>query len=174
MAHTPERKDLTNSILNSDSQFNIRQKLTLSKLFRHGVVGKVQTADQTVTASTTLVDSELRLPVKKGRKYRIEGVLHPSTTATPGFKACLTYSGQSSPTLTGTIAYTGSGTSGYRVEALASGTATGGATAYMRLTIEGYFVPDGNGYITVQFAQNTSDAAGATLKAGSWLRLVEA
>jgi hypothetical protein len=42
------------------------------------------------------------------------------------------------------------------------------------IEIDGYFVPDGNGDIKFQFAQNTSNAANTVVKAGSYLKLYEA
>lgn len=174
MAHTPVRQDVTN-ILSDKGWFNEMQRKLLNLIFKKAVVGIVQNTDQTLTSATgtTLQDSQLILPVKKGRRYRIEGkIFTTGTSATPGMKACLTHSGQTSPTLYGSLTFVSA--SAVLNEAMTSGTTTGGATAYRHIDIDGYFVPDGNGTIKFQFAQNTSNGANTVVKAGSWLRLYEA
>lgn len=172
MAHTPVRQDVTN-ILSDKGWFNEMQRRLLTNIFKRAVVGVVQNADQTITSSTTLADSELVLPVKKGRKYRIEGTIFTTgTSATPGMKACLTHTGQTSPTLYGSLTFYSA--SAVLNEAMTSGTTTGGATAYRHIDIRGYFIPDANGTIKFQFAQNTSNGGNTVVKAGSWLKLYEA
>lgn len=172
MAHTPVRQDVTN-ILSDKGWFNEMQRRLLANIFKRAVVGIVQNTDQTITSSTTLTDSQLVLPVKKGRKYRIEGkIFTTGTSATPGMKACLTYTGQTSPTLYGSLTFVSA--SAVLNEAMTSGTTTGGATAYRHIDIDGYFIPDGNGTIKFQFAQNTSNGGNTVVKAGSWLKLYEA
>lgn len=173
MARPIVREDFT-SVMQEDGGFPLSQKNVISKLFKQGVIGKVLTSDQTVTSSTTLTSvSDLRFNVKKGKKYRIHGVLFADGTgATGGIKATMTHSGQSSPTLIGTTTIVSA--SAVAAEALTTASATGSAVGALIVYIDGYFVPDANGTITVQFAQNTSDSTGAVLKAGSFVRLHKA
>lgn len=173
MPHVNLRQDVTNLLSATNAGTIVKIRDIVSKIFKYSVVGKVQGADQTINSSTTLADSELILPVKKGRKYRIEGkIFTTGTSATPGMKACLTHSGQTSPTLYGSLTFVSA--TALLNEAMTTGTTTGGATAYRHIDIDGYFVPDGNGVIKFQFAQNTSNAGNTVVKAGSWLRLYEA
>lgn len=175
MAHVNLRQDVTNLLSATNAGTIVKIREIVSKIFKYSVVGKVQGADQTLTSATgtTLQDSELVIPVKKGRKYRIEGkIFTTGTSATPGMKACLTYTGQTSPTLYGSLTFVSA--TAVLNEAMTSGTTTGGATAYRHIDIDGYFVPDGNGVIKFQFAQNTSNGANTVVKAGSWLKLFEA
>jgi hypothetical protein len=175
MAHVNLRPDATNLISPTIAGTVVSLRNALVKLFKYSVIGKVQGADQTLTSATgtTLQDSELILPVKKGRKYRIEGkIFTTGTSATPGMKACLTHTGQTSPTLYGSLTFVSA--TALLNEAMTTGTTTGGATAYRHIDIDGYFIPDGNGTIKFQFAQNTSNAASTVVKAGSWLKLFEA
>lgn len=173
MAHVNLRQDVSTINLNVEGCFTERQKLALTKVFKKGVVGKVQAADQSVASSTTLVSTDLVFNVRKGRKYRLHAVLLTNgTSATPGMKATATHSGQSSPTFTGNVAYTSA--SAIRVETMTTASATGAAVAFLQVEINGYFVPDANGTLAVQFAQAVSDAGACTVKAGSWATLFEA
>ena len=175
MAHTNIRQTVTDFVFKHKPGTVTSLRDAIFGLFKRAVIGKVQNADQTLTSATgtTLQDSELILPVKKGHKYRIEGhIFTNGTSATPGMKACLTHSGQTSPTLHGTLTF--GSASAVLTESMATGTTTGGATAYLYIEIDGYFVPDGNGDIKFQFAQNTSNVANTVVKAGSYLKLYEA
>lgn len=175
MAHTNIRQTVTDFVFSHKPGTVVSLRDALFGLFKRAVIGKVQGADQTLTSATgtTLQDSELILPVKKGHKYRIEGkIFTTGTSATPGMKACLTHTGQTSPTLYGSLTFVSA--TAVLNEAMTTGTTTGGATAYRHIDIDGIFVPDANGTIKFQFAQNTSDAANTVVKQGSWLKLYEA
>lgn len=164
------REDFTHTLQEAGC-FSSAEKNELKGAFARGVTGKVLTSDQTVALSAALTSvTDLRFNVKKGKKYRIHGVLLTSGTgATGGIKATMTHTGQTSPTLYGTTVY--SAVAGTTVEALTTAAATGVAAAVLKVEIDGYFVPDANGTITLQFAQNTSDATAATLKVGSFVRV---
>lgn len=170
MARPTVREDFTHDI-STEGSFNVAQKKRIQDAFRKGVTGKVVGSDQTVASSTTLTSlTDLSFNVKKGKKYRLHAVLFTNGTgATGGIKATLTHSGQSSPTFYGTTIY--SAVAGQTTESLTTASATGVAAAVLRVVVDGYFVPDANGMVTVQFAQNTSNGTGAVVKAGSFCRV---
>jgi hypothetical protein len=173
MARTINERPSVLDLFSDKGWFNEMQRKLLRSVLKRSVLGKVQNSDQTITSSTVLADSELIIPVKKGRKYRIEGkVFTTGTSATPGMKACLTHTGQSSPTLYGSITFFSA--TAVLNEAMTTGTTTGGATAYRHIDLDGIFIPDANGTLKFQFAQNTSNGANTVVKAGSWLKLYEA
>lgn len=167
------KEDVTHNIRESGG-FTLAEKKVLEGIFKRGVMGKVLQSDQTVASSTTLTSvSDLSFVVKKGKKYRIHAQLMTNTTgATGGIKVTMTHAGQSSPTLYGATRYLSA--SAIASEALTSGSATGAAVAVLAVEIDGIFIPDASGTITLQFAQNTSNGTGAVIKAGSYVNLYRA
>lgn len=139
----------------------------------------VKTADETVTSSTTLQDdNELFASVAANTTYELTGWLYvASTSNTPDMK--LGYTGPSGATLvhsawgqqTGATTNTGSPDTG--VHATISGVHTKGViNGNLSILLHGTLVVSSTaGTFRFQWAQQTSDAAGTTVKAGSWIKL---
>lgn len=135
----------------------------------------VKTADTSRSSTTTLAnDSELLLQIPEGGQYEIEGYLRFNGGG-GGFKRALAYSGtvHSEGINVGGVAHVnGTGS----VVAAADGTAAvsnatitaSGVGDYHLLTGSAHFTTSGN--LTVQWAQNSSNATATTLKAGSFIR----
>lgn len=148
--------------------FSLGEKQVLTRIFR-ALGGKtVQNGNATtVNASTTQTNvSGLSFKVRKGKQYKITGTLLVSTGATPGIAAGLALAGSSSPTMNVIFSYNAAAASA--TQAITSFTnSTGGAAAYLIVYIDGYFIPDVSGIMTVTFAQNTSNASNTIVKEGS-------
>ncbi len=135
-------------------------------------------ADTTVNGSTALVtESEFSFPIKKGAKYILEMNLIISTGATPGIKVRLicpantantTFQGIATSTAAGTVA----------VVHLANNTHLNAsiiatAAAYDSLSVQGLLIPSADDTLTVQFAQQVSDASDTILVRGSTMNLIQ-
>lgn len=141
-----------------------------------------KTADETVTSSATLQDdNELFVTVAANMTYIVTGYLYvSSTSATPDFKAA--YTGPASATFTNSL-WGQTTTASSTIGSIDVGVSTAIGSAHGRgtfngpvtLTIFGLLTVAGTaGTFRLQWAQNTSDPAGVTLKAGSWLKLTPA
>lgn len=166
--------------INLSPQFNTLQKQTLVRNARaeHGLVKIL--ADKTVNASTTLVtDTELTFDVKKGKTYHVQAKLFFSTGATPGLKLQLTAPActTSATTFVGKALAT-QGTANVAGVTLAYNTGLNtpvfsSAVAYSSVTVDAIWVPEADDTLTIQFAQNTSDASNTSLLRGSVLQITE-
>lgn len=156
--------------LNLSPIFSSQEKINLGKIFRR-TVGKTLRTTQTATSSTTYADvSDLTFNVKKGAKYRIEGKLLTLGDA-GGIKLQLNVTGQTSPT----VVINGVGTLAAAVvaqQALTGGVIIASTSAFLQVDVNGYYIPDKDGVMTLQFAQNASNPAASTLYAGSHIKLI--
>lgn len=137
-----------------------------------------QTADQSITSSTTLADATMgAITIEASKKYRWFAHLMINEAGTAaGVKVAVT--GPASPTdviCTGMLEQTTSGVLHQTVNAYATiinGTVSTTGTKYVNLYGE---VNNGTtrGDLKIQIAQNVSDANATTLKVGSWLTVNE-
>jgi len=156
--------------LNISPNFSLIEKGVLAKCFRR-LSGRSVAANVAAT-TTTLADVDgMQFTLKKGSKYRIDGKLLTLGDATGGIKAALTSTGQTSPTivLTGTADLAASSAT---QRALSGGTIFSAAGVIFTVTVSGYIIADGNGTLTLQFAQSAANGT-STLYAGSWIKLVK-
>lgn len=139
-----------------------------------------KSADETVTSSTVLqADNHLLFDAVAGKTY--VGEMHlviNSPSLTPDFKCGITFPA-------GTFSLTGVGTDPAATTASGDAYVPGdaslatGTTAFIFGTYSGgssvhlYFsyVCTTSGQVKLLWAQNTSDANGVTVKAGSWLKV---
>ena len=130
-----------------------------------------------VNASTVLVGTNLRVPVAASLTYDIEGLIWYDAATAADLKVGLTVpagaSGYWVPNGLSNSATSDVGTLRHaRTDAASTGVLGGvGAGTIVMARIVGQITIAGSaGEIGVQFAQNASDASGARLRAGSWLR----
>lgn len=135
------------------------------------------TADQAVTSSTTLVDSALTFRLAAGASYEFDfqGIFTLAGTAS-GYKFQLT--APTSPTAFIAFGYVGNGAGNSNVEIqvdTAASTLMNGSLANAATHVMHYrgVITNGTteGNITLQIAQQVSDASALTLKRGSRLRM---
>lgn len=166
--------------INVGPAFNTLEKAALLRSFR-SEFGQVKAlANTTVNASTVLVtDAEFSFQVKKGHKYFVKGEFLISTGATPGIKLQLTApaSTTSATTFVGKSSAT-QGTANVDGVTLAYNTGLNtplfsSAVAYDFIGVQGIYIPEADDVLTVQFAQNTSDASDTILLLGSRLICTE-
>lgn len=134
-------------------------------------VSAVKSADETRNSTTTLaVDSDLDVAVEANSTYEVEMFVHMVTNTTPDFKhevrvpsgATVSLMAQrlALPTSVSAVAFDGSG------EEAEIG------LAESHFSIRGFLVVGGTaGDFEYWWAQNTSNAADTTVKAGSWVRI---
>lgn len=139
----------------------------------------VKTSDESVTSSTSLQDdNELFVTVAANTIYVVTGWLFVvSTSATPDFKS--DYTAPSGATMVNSMWGQGTGATS-AVGSPDMGVASTIGIAHTRGTFNGglSLVPFGTltvagtaGTFRLRWAQNTSDAASVTVKAGSWIQL---
>lgn len=166
-------------LTNVNPGFDTKQKQILIKNARaeHGQVKVL--ADKTVNASTTLVtDTELTFNVQKGRTYHVQAKLLFSTGATPGLKLQLTAPActTSATTFVGK-AEAKQGTANVAGVTLdyskLNASLYSSAVAYSSVSVDAIWVPEADDTLTIQFAQNTSDASDTSLLRGSYLKCTE-
>lgn len=123
-----------------------------------------------VNNSTTLVDDTvLKLAVKKNTTYRLKAHIISNSTAVADLK--VTFTGPTSATGKWFESPAGAAV-GATPKALAATVALDGAGADVAHVLEGYVTTSVNdGYVTLQFAQNTAEATNTKLVTGSWLKL---
>lgn len=156
--------------MSDDSGIALRARQVLAKIFRK-VVGKTMFSDVALPisdATTQTALSDLKFYVKKGKKYRIEGVLITGGTA-GGLKASIT--GPASTTLrVNMTSFVAAASATGQVTALA--TLGAGAASNFTLTLDGYIEPTANGYLGISASQASSNATATTVYAGSWVKLI--
>lgn len=130
-----------------------------------------KTADETVSASTTLQnDDHLVFALDASSQYALTGVLLVNSGAAPDFKWQVSL--PAGATVDGHTVTNSSGTIGAFTEAAADVFDTTGnddAAAFWAVVK----VAGTSGNLTIQWAQNASDAGATTLKTGSWINLVK-
>lgn len=165
--------------INTGPGFNTMQKQALVGAFRaeHGAVKVL--ADKTVNASTVLVtDTELTFNVQKGHTYHVKANLFFSTGATPGLKLQLTAPActTSATTFVGKALATQStaNVAGVTLDySKLNASLFSSAVAYSSVTVDAIWIPEADDTLTIQFAQNTSDASDTSLLRGSSLVVTE-
>lgn len=137
----------------------------------------LKTADQARNSSTTLTDdTELTVPVVASAKYALDLFLYYDATAGVDIKFGFTFPAGATLTFGG-ICYLVGGSftiAMLRAQRATSGSTTlaasGGTTPHTR--IDGTLITGATaGDLTLQWAQNTSNAAATTVKTDSLLRL---
>lgn len=131
------------------------------------VVTAAKTSDETRNSTTTVADdSELVLALEANERYAIEATLIVSAHATPDFKFALTGTGTSTIWWTSDLDNDEAGPLGAGNEQ-----SVNGAGADTMVTLMGTIRVGGTaGNLSVQWAQDTSDANDTTLKDGSWIK----
>lgn len=155
--------------LNLSSIFSSQEKINLGKIFRR-TVGKTLLSNVSATTTTYATVPDITFNVKKGAKYRIDGKLLTLGTTTGGVKAQFVVSGQTSPTVTIT------GTASLASTIVTQQATSGGVIMdsdgiILAVDVTGFFIPDADGVMTLQFAQ-TEASGTSTLYAGSHLKLI--
>ena len=161
--------------VNLAGSFSELQKVALRKTLRRVSGKNVVAADQVATSATTgttFTDVPgMTWNLAKGGKYRINGSLITSANAAGGVKVALTATGVTSLPVIVTEGVQAAALTAQRVTAFGSIFA---ATAdVMRVEIDGYIEPNARGKLTLQFAQNASNAAASTLYKGSWVQVLK-
>lgn len=142
-------------------------------------VTKASTSSLVVNNSTTLVNSQLTLPVSANRVYALTGLIVYTASTAADAKVALSLPSGASSRLAGTrLASVAAGTQGdLDAVAVANGLeywmGGAGTSNTMAASLVGRVsTSDTAGTLTVQFAQVTADATDTTLLSGSWLKLV--
>ncbi|MGW3421283.1 glycosyl hydrolase family 28-related protein [Streptomyces phaeochromogenes] len=141
-----------------------------------------KTADETVTSSTTLQDDDhLALAVESGHTYDFKVFMLVDGGVTGDLKTAFTFPTGSTLHFTGRGPTTGLASgSGGDCEFNGRQSATSGSTTIsfgtsgsrLGITLEGILIVGSTaGSFQLQWAQNTSDGTGTTLKAGSYIKL---
>lgn len=164
--------------------FTAGQELRASDLADALMIVAYATSDTTRTSSTTMLDAAgMALNLEAGEVYGWDCYLAYSASETADFRVAMTYSGTSPAAhfgvyggSTGVSAGIGSATA-VRTAAIGSGNfiALGGnntpsAPGPMAALVRGYIETTTAGVLQLQFAQNTSNATGSIVRAGSWIR----
>lgn len=166
------------SIINQCQTLEELTQNALIKAFRASTGQFKVSADTTVASSTTLItDPEFAIPLKKGAQYEVDATLVFTTGATGGLKLQLTAPANTAGTVfigkvTTNAAGTGAITSLSNNSSL-NASLVSAAAAYDTVVIKGFLIPSADDLLTVQFAQNTSNATGVTLLRGSIIRLLQ-
>ncbi len=131
----------------------------------------VKTADQTVTSSTVLVDDdELLFTPAINKEYGFVLFLLYDADTTPDMKSAFTL-----PSGASGLKGTNNDTGANNTEDVTTATVSSGFTGQIRTSVTtGQFTMGGTaGNIILQWAQNTSDAAGTIMKTGSYFVIWE-
>lgn len=127
----------------------------------------MKTATETLNTSATFQDDdELTFPVAINTRYTLDGVLLVGTNTTPNFKFQFTV--PTGTTIDG--AYMDQSTGQWVLLAEATSNAITGINDYQILFSASIQTSGTAGSVTLQWAQNTSDAGNTQVEAGSWLR----
>ena len=161
--------------INLAGSFSSLQKVAINKTLRTMAGKNVVQADVTASSGstgTTFTDVPgMTWNLVKGGKYRINGSLITAANAAGGVKVALTATGVTSLPVIVTEGVQAAALTAQRVTAFGSIFA---ATAdVMRVEIDGYIEPNARGKLTLQFAQNASNAAASTLYKGSWVQVLK-
>lgn len=145
------------------------------QLYRARWETTTKNAHESRTATTILADDDsLAVQVMGGQRYVLRGVIFFDTTAAADFKWALAVpSGSTVRIASRAIAPSATALSNIQVQtsagvanAILSGGTTGGV-----LWIDATVLAGADGLVSVQWAQNTSDAGATTVRAGSYLEL---
>lgn len=120
----------------------------------------------------TLADiTGLSVPLRAGNLYRFRAVLFTTSDVAAGVKAAVAFSGAVTNIIYEGFTVNAGATTQSR--ATASGTAVGAVTAVTAatITLEGSVAPSAAGNLTVQFAQNATNAAASSVLVGSYLEV---
>lgn len=134
-----------------------------------------QAADQAVTASTTVASTDLTYNLQASAIYEFEAWVPFALAGTAsGYK--FTVAAPASPVnLVYEMRVLNGSTPGVTAESVktAVGTVNGAlaAAANHLLFVRGSIETDAGGALTIQFAQNTSDAGAITVKRGAFLKI---
>ncbi len=167
MAHTNSRPIDFTAPINENGSIITGVKQALIKTFR-ALAGKNILQGSAVTFNTSAAQLPLGLSfqVKAGKQYRIKGTLLVSTGGTPGAAAGLSLPGSSAPTMDVVFTYVAAAT--IASQAVTTFTTTAGVAAVVnKIDIDGYFVPDVSGLLTITGAQSVSTASNTIFLAGS-------
>jgi hypothetical protein len=179
MATAPKQGDSISGLFNENGKIELQTKQTLIKAFRSALGQYKVLADTTVNASTVLVtEAEFAFPVKKGIPYEVTADLLISTGATPGIKVYIAAPAQTSGVVFRGEAFAqNASTANIAPVVLADGTHLNAAlyssaAAYSRIHVRGLLIPNVDDVVTIQFAQNTSDASDTILLRGSTMNVL--
>lgn len=172
MAHIATRvTDFTHPIKRNGSMLVTVKQAVMSCL--RALAGKTVQNGNATTVNASIVQTNIAgisFKVRKNKQYRIKGVLLASTGATPGLAVGIALPGSSAATGTVNYTYLSAAAGATQVitgAAVLSSASTGAAVAVLEVDIEGFFIPDVSGIVTITFAQNTSNATNSTILAGS-------
>lgn len=140
-----------------------------------------KTADQSVTSSTVLVDdTALVLPLLANEIWQFKFFVVYGAGTVGDMKLGYTFPTGGDLRMSGPAALDAGGTLAYYIFSTTTSPTTArtfignGVASYVTLPMEGVFVNGANaGNLTLQFAQNTSDATSTTVKANSTLWAVK-
>lgn len=169
MAHTNVLPvDFTHPIKRNGS-LNIGVKQVLIRTLRALGGRSIQNGNATAFAATTVVPvSGLSFKVRKGKQYRIQGIILPTSDGTSGMKLGFALSGSS--TATGVITYTYQQAATTTVQQVVANclnsNSTGVAAVELICYVEGWFIPDVSGIAQLQAGTFTGTTAGS-INAGS-------
>lgn len=131
------------------------------------------TADFSVTSSTTLINiTGLTVTVVAGQTYSFLGVLYTTSNVAAGVKAAV-----AGTATTTSIVYEGQATASSAISAQTRGAALATTVAAVtavtaaRIDISGTITVNAGGTLTLQFAQNVSNAAASIVLRGSWFKV---
>jgi hypothetical protein len=142
--------------------------------FNNEQTGEVRYLDaqKSVTSSTTLADAatDMYVPLKAKQKYEFEAVgAFTNSGGTQGGKVALTLSGTQTSAVFSGAGILGGLAAG--VNLTANSTAVGAAVAAGPFVLKGTVVPQNDGNLSLQFAQNVSGGTASILTAGAILRV---
>lgn len=136
-----------------------------------GMLFAKNSADQSVTNSTTLVDATgLSLSLDNGVTYIILGMLHLEAGTTGDIKIANAFSGTSPRNLIGlTAVNVKGGTPGQAIDLTPTGRSFDGVGNNFPCFMYGMIVTSSTGILKIQFAQDVSDATASKIRNGSWM-----
>lgn len=134
----------------------------------------IKSSDETINSDSTLSDdSELTATLAANKRYAFFSVIFVITDATPDFKYGYTVPA-STTNQKGASVWRGSGGLQAANPVTTSQAMTASGTSETQLPINGYVITGASaGTLDFQWAQDTSDAANTTVKAGSFILVWE-
>jgi hypothetical protein len=133
--------------------------------------GKARVSSQFDKTNDTLADvTGLSVDIKTGRRYAFRAVLYTTSDVAAGVKAAISGTATGSAVRYEALVYAGAAIAA-QTRAAALAAAVGGVTAVTAamVVIEGTIACNGTGTLTVQFAQNATNAAASSVLTGSTL-----
>jgi hypothetical protein len=131
--------------------------------------GKARVSSQFDKTNDTLADvTGLSVDIKTGRRYAFRAVLYTTSDVAAGVKAAISGTATGSAVRYEALVYNAAAIAA-QTRATSLGSAVGGVTAVTvaMIVIEGTIVCSGTGTLTVQFAQNATNAAASSVLTGS-------